>query len=397
MIEVKNLGKAYPVIYNRRQALEVWLGLKGARYNWVLRNVNFKIAQGETVGLLGVNGAGKSTTLKLITGTSIPTEGTIRTEGKIAALLELGMGFHYELTGRQNVFLQGYMQELTKQQIEELIPSIEAFADIGDYFNQPLRTYSSGMFVRLAFSVATAVRPDILIVDEALAVGDTYFKHKSFARIRQYRDEGATLLFVSHDAGAVKSICDRTILLGKGGVLMDGKPHEVLEVYNAMIADKSAEFEPTFEKEASATQKEAEFLSVKMLSRGNPTSLLDTGEPLTLEVRFRVNKPLPDLTVGFEIQNRLGEEMFGADSASRNELLNIGVQTGEKVVEFRLPALNLGQGRYAIVLFLQSRESQWNFDRWERAAFVEVVPQTNALPFIGACRLDLDIVEMNKQ
>lgn len=395
-ISIHNLGKAYPVIYNRRQALEVWLGLKNAKYNWVLRNINFNVAQGETVGLLGANGAGKSTLLKLITGTSIPTEGTIHTEGKIAALLELGIGFHYELTGRQNAILQGYMQELTRPEIEELLPSIEAFAEIGDYFNQPIRTYSSGMFVRLAFSVATAVRPDILIVDEALSVGDAYFKHKSFARIRQYRDEGATLLFVSHDAGAVKSICDRTILLGKGGVLMDGKPDEVLECYNALISEKSETFEPAYVKNYNGRRgtKEAEVISLQLFKHGKPTSLVNVGEPLTLRVKFRINKPLPGLSLGFEIQNRLGEEMFGTDTASRNTLLRLGEKEGEKEVEFRIPALNIGKGRYAITLFLQSCESHWNYDRWERAGFVEVVPQNNAEHFIGACALNLDIVDI---
>jgi len=228
-ISVSAVGKAYPRFKSRFHALGTWLGVCRRDLHWVLRDIDFRVEQGEAVGLIGVNGAGKSTLLKLITGTSVPTEGHICTPERIAALLELGMGFHADFTGRQNVMLAGRMQGLERDEILALMPEIEAFADIGHYIDEPVRTYSSGMFVRLAFSVATAVRPEVLIIDEALAVGDTYFQHKSFARIREFREQGTTLLFVSHDPTAIKSLCDRAILLGEGRVLMDGAPDSVLD------------------------------------------------------------------------------------------------------------------------------------------------------------------------
>ncbi|MGZ8341581.1 MAG: ABC transporter ATP-binding protein, partial [Telluria sp.] len=215
-IYVVNLGKAYKQYPTRWSRLGEWmLPFKGARHKlkWVLQDINFQVAAGEAVGLIGINGAGKSTLLKLITGTSQPTTGSVHMTGRVAALLELGMGFHPDFTGRQNVYMSGQLLGMTVEEIRELMPQIEDFAGIGDYMDQPVRVYSSGMQMRVAFSVATARRPDILIVDEALSVGDAYFQHKSFDRIRQFRKQGTTLLLVSHDKQAIQSVCDRAILL----------------------------------------------------------------------------------------------------------------------------------------------------------------------------------------
>jgi len=184
-----------------------------------------------------MNGAGKSTLLKVITGTIQPTSGQVILSGKVAAMLELGMGFHPEFTGRQNVVMASQLLGLSDSEIKDLMPSIEAFAEIGSYIDEPVRTYSSGMQARLAFSVATAVRPDILIVDEALSVGDTYFQHKSFDRIREFRKQGTTLLIVSHDKQAIQAVCDRAILLKSGRLAMEGRPEEVMDFYNASLAD----------------------------------------------------------------------------------------------------------------------------------------------------------------
>jgi lipopolysaccharide transport system ATP-binding protein len=195
-IHVAGLGKAYKQYPNRWSRLAEWLLPAGGprhKLKWVLQDVSFQVAPGEAVGLIGINGAGKSTLLKLITGTTQPTTGGVQMQGKVAALLELGMGFHPDFSGRQNVVMAGQLLGLSIEEIAQLMPQIEAFADIGDYIDQPVRVYSSGMQMRLAFSVATARRPDILIVDEALSVGDAYFQHKSFDRIRQFRKEGTTL------------------------------------------------------------------------------------------------------------------------------------------------------------------------------------------------------------
>src|SRR5690606_6494074 len=196
--------------------------------HWVVRGVSFEIGAGEVVGIVGQNGAGKSTLLKMVAGTLQPTEGQLRVNGRIAAILELGMGFHPELTGRQNVMHAAGLMGFSARDVVAAMPGIEDFAEIGEYFDQPVRTYSSGMQVRVAFAVATAFRPEVLIIDEALSVGDSYFQHKSFDRIRSFREQGTTLLIVSHDRNAIQAICDRAILLERGRVLKDGEPEAVM-------------------------------------------------------------------------------------------------------------------------------------------------------------------------
>ena len=240
-ITVHSLGKAYKQYQGRWGRLTEWL-LFGAvarhRLKWVLRDISFSVRPGEAVGIIGINGAGKSTLLKLITGTTQATVGSVQMTGRVAALLELGIGFHPDFTGRQNAIMAGQLLGTSTSQMNDLMPEIESFAEIGDYIDQPVRVYSSGMQMRLAFSVATAIRPDILIVDEALSVGDDYFQHKSFDRIRTFREQGTTLLMVSHDKVAIQSICDRAILLNSGQIAMEGPPEAVMDYYNAMLAQR---------------------------------------------------------------------------------------------------------------------------------------------------------------
>src|SRR6476661_809445 len=240
-IVVSKLGKAYKQYPTRWSRLGEWLlPLRGPRHKlkWVLTDVNFQVSPGEAVGLIGINGAGKSTLLKLITGTTQPTTGSVWMEGRVAALLELGMGFHPDFTGRQNVYMAGQLLGMTVDEISSLMPQIEDFAGIGEYMDQPVRVYSSGMQMRVAFSVATARRPDVLIVDEALSVGDAYFQHKSFDRIRSFRQQGTTLLLVSHDKQAIQSVCDRALLLDGGRLAREGAPEEIMDYYNALIAER---------------------------------------------------------------------------------------------------------------------------------------------------------------
>jgi lipopolysaccharide transport system ATP-binding protein len=237
-ILVNNLGKAYKRYHNHWSRLAEWvLPFQEKRHDlkWVLRDINFEVKAGESVGIIGVNGAGKSTLLKLITGTATPTTGRVTTTGRVAALLELGMGFHPDFTGRQNVLMAGQLIGMSMDEISTLMPDIEAFAEIGEYIDQPVRVYSSGMQVRLAFSIATAIRPGILIVDEALAVGDVFFQQKCYDRIRAFCEAGTTLLFVSHAMGTVYSLCDRAILLKDGRIALDSSPREVIDLYNAHL------------------------------------------------------------------------------------------------------------------------------------------------------------------
>ena len=233
---VSNVGKSYKKYSGKWARVAEWLtGKDQHQKKWVLDDINFVVNPGEAVGIIGVNGAGKSTLLKIVTGTTEPSRGFVKMQGRVAAMLELGMGFHPDFTGRQNAVMAGQLLGISTIEINACMPAIEQFAEIGDYIDRPVRTYSSGMQMRLAFSVATAVRPDILIVDEALSVGDAYFQHKSFNRIREFREQGTTLLIVSHDRSAIQSLCDRAILLESGRVAKDGPPEEVMDYYTMIL------------------------------------------------------------------------------------------------------------------------------------------------------------------
>src|SRR5471030_604910 len=303
-ITVEGLGKAYKRYPSRFGRLREWTTPNSAprhSLTWVLKNISFHVSDGESVGILGVNGAGKSTLLKLITGTTQPTTGSVSIHGRVAALLELGMGFHPDFTGRQNAYMAGQLIGLTVAEIDTLMPEIEAFADIGEYLDQPVRVYSSGMQMRLAFSVATAKRPDVLIVDEALSVGDAYFQHKSFERIRQYRQLGTTLLIVSHDRAAMQSICDRAILLDRGRMALQGTPEQVMDFYNALIAEREGgrveqSVTPAGRIQTISGSGEASVTSVTLENAaGEVLEVLNVGIPVQLRVRVRVHCPLPRL------------------------------------------------------------------------------------------------------
>lgn len=394
---VKNLGKAYKQYPTRwSRALEWLLPFAGLRHKlkWVLSDVNFELNPGEAVGIIGINGAGKSTLLKLITGTTQATTGTVTMTGRVAALLELGMGFHPDFTGRQNAYMAGQLIGLKVEEITELMPAIEAFADIGEYIDQPVRVYSSGMQVRLAFSVATARRPDILIVDEALSVGDAYFQHKSFDRIREFRKLGTTLLIVSHDKNAIQTICDRAIMLNGGKVAMHGKPEAVMDYYNAMIADREnsevkQETRKDGEVQTISGTGEATVIDIALLSQsGQRVEVVDVGAQLTLEIKVKTQAPIPRLVLGYMIKNRLGQAMYGTNTHLKEMALN-DVPAGESITyRFGFP-MNLGAGSYSIATALVSSDTHLvNNYEWRDLALVFSVVNMSHEHFEGSAWLD---------
>ena len=393
---VAGLGKAYRFYPSRWARLAEWVAPRRARHElkWVLRDVDFSVAAGESVGIIGRNGAGKSTLLKLITGTTQPSEGEIRAHGRVAALLELGMGFHPEFTGRENALMTGQLMGLSEQEITAAMPQIEAFAEIGRYVDEPLRVYSSGMQVRLAFSVATAFRPDILIVDEALAVGDIYFQHKCYARIRQFRAQGMTLLFVSHDPGAIKSLCDRAILLDAGRIRADDRPDTVLDYYNALIAEQEnaavlAAPPSTPGAGVRSGDRRAVLMEVTLFADGRPVRAVRVGQPVRLSIRFRKEAELADLTVGFLIRDRLGNDVYGTNTWHLGEMALRETPVGaEAVVDCDIPALNLGPGSYSVTVALHSDMTHLedNYDWWDKALVFEVVRGSETF-FTGVAQL----------
>lgn len=396
-IVVQNLGKAYKQYPTRWSRLGEWLlPLRGPRHKlkWVLTDINFQIAPGEAVGLIGINGAGKSTLLKLITGTTMPTTGSVWMEGRVAALLELGMGFHPDFTGRQNVYMAGQLLGMSADEITRLMPQIESFAEIGEYMDQPVRVYSSGMQMRVAFSVATARRPDILIVDEALSVGDAYFQHKSFDRIRQFRKEGTTLLLVSHDKQAIQSVCDRAILLDGGRLAREGKPEEIMDYYNAMIAERENETVRLKETADGKVQTisgtgEATVSDIALLDEGGQRiEVVDVGAAVTLEVKVKVNAPIPRMVLGYMIKDRLGQPMYGTNTHLKQLPLE-DVAAGEEVVyRFAFP-MNLGPGTYSVATAIVSTETHLvNNYEWRDLALVFTVMNMRRPHFEGSAWLD---------
>lgn len=402
-IETKNLGKAYKQYANKWHRLAEWfLPLKKPKHElkWVLNDISFSVKPGEAVGIIGVNGAGKSTLLKLITGTAQPTTGSVHLHGRVAAMLELGMGFHSDFTGRQNIYMSGQLLGLTNEQITELMPEIESFAEIGDYIDQPVRVYSSGMQVRLAFSVATAVRPDILIVDEALSVGDAYFQHKSFERIREFSRLGTTLLLVSHDKQAIQSICNRAILLNKGHIEMEGEPEAVMDFYNALLADKQnytiQQVEHNGRVQTQSGTNEAIISDVKLLDgNGKSIEVVNVGQDVELFVEATVNQDIPELVMGYLIKDRLGQPIFGTNTFNLKRPLFDLKQGDKKTYRFRFP-MNLGVGSYSIAIALHSAGTHLeNNYQWRDLAIVFSVVNSGQQDFTGVTWLppQLEIIE----
>lgn len=396
-ISVKNLGKAYKQYPNRWSRLAEWVTPGHRRRHslkWVLQDIGFTVNPGEAVGIIGINGAGKSTLLKMITGTTLPTTGSVNITGRVAALLELGMGFHPDFTGRQNAFMAGQLLGYSVEEIARLMPEIEAFAEIGDYIDQPVRVYSSGMQMRLAFSVATAHRPDVLIVDEALSVGDTYFQHKSFDRIREFRKQGTTLLIVSHDKGAIQSICDRAILLNAGRLAMEGEPEAVMDYYNALLADHQNQSVRQEVAEDGKVQTisgtgEAVVAEITLLNEdGKPVDTVDVGQPITLRVVVETSAFIEKLILGYGIKDRLGQVVYGTNTDLKKQPIT-DVPAGSRIVyDVAFPA-NLGPGTYSIQTALASTETHLvNNYEWRDLALIFNVININKPHFAGCAWID---------
>lgn len=397
-LQVQNLGKAYRQYGSELRRIASWFApsVLPREEQWVLKDINFSIAPGEAVGIVGQNGAGKSTLLKLITGTVQPTQGKVQLQGRVAAILELGMGFNPELTGRQNAyhsaFLMGYSHEIAR-----VMPEIEAFAEVGEYFDQPVRTYSSGMQMRVAFSVATACQPDLLIVDEALSVGDSYFQHKSFDRIRQFRAKGVSIMLVTHNMGDVRTLCDRVILLDQGRVLKDGLPDEVLDHYNALIAAKEnakLTVEQRREKNGWLLTKsgtgEARIRTLKLLdaASGDELVVAKVGQAVELRLEADIHADLPRLVLGYMIRDKQGHVIWGTNTWHTRQIQE-NVKTGDTLTFSMTFTCTLGPGSYSVSSALTSSDSHLtNNYEWIDNLLVFEVLNADYATFIGNVWLD---------
>ncbi|HWB87230.1 MAG TPA: ABC transporter ATP-binding protein [Bryobacteraceae bacterium] len=342
MVLVQNVSKLYRLYRRPSDRLRELVPGAGRVHTdfWALRDISFAVEKGETLGLVGPNGCGKSTLLQIVSGILQPSTGRVVTRGRIAALLELGAGFNPEFTGRENVYLNGEIMGLSRAEIDRAMPSIESFAEIGDFMERPVKEYSSGMYVRLAFSTAIHVDPEILIVDEALAVGDAVFANRCVRKFEELRERKITVLFVSHDLGLVKQLSDRAILLLNGRIEAEGKPKDVINRYIGLVLERQ-EARDKKEDRIGHTFRHgdgtSEILSVEILnSSGKPVTEVGAGEAITVRVRSRFREAKSDPMVGILIRTRIGMDVYGTNT--RLEHLPLGdFEAGDELeVDFHI-------------------------------------------------------------
>jgi len=393
-LRVENVSKQYRIYATPADRLKESLTrgrLKRHQEFWALRDINFEIEKGTTTGVIGPNGSGKSTLLQIITGTLEPTHGGVHYDGRLAALLELGSGFNPEFTGIENIFMNASLMGFSRRETDALIPEIERFAEIGQFIHQPVKTYSSGMYVRLAFSIAISASPDILIVDEALAVGDAIFQHRCMRRLKEMQQNGITILFVSHDPAAIRALCSRAILLNGGKMEADGDPSDVLNRYQKIIMAREQAYEESTEVAAEPDVMEttepvavpvpstfrhgdgsAEILQVDLLDAAdNRIAIVASGEPLTVRLRVRFCADVEEPVCGFLIRNRHGIHLYGTNTELQQ--VNLGsVNTGD-VIEVRF-AFNcwLSPDSYSVAVAAHSPDAV-SFDWLDGALFFQVI------------------------
>ncbi|MCA1691738.1 MAG: ABC transporter ATP-binding protein [Acidimicrobiales bacterium] len=361
-------------IVNRRAAVEDF---------WALRNVSFDLEESSTLGVIGANGSGKSTLLSIIAGIIVPTEGYVERRGRMAALLELGAGFHADLTGRENIYMNASILGLSRKQTDQYFDDIVEFSGIERFIDNQVKFYSSGMYVRLAFSVAVHVDPEILLIDEVLAVGDEPFQRKCLKRIKEFQREGRTIVLVTHGIHVVSQLCDRVIMLEKGDVVADGKPQEATRAFRERYApqvDDKGHIRGTQEvkvAELRVTDGEA-----------NPKDRFEPGERLGLELTLEAGEPVDDPVIGVAIYNHLDVLVYGTNTALLD--VRVGKIEGRRLVRFDFGAIPMVEGQYFVTIAVHSRDESKQYHWLERQLSFKVFSLTDE---VGVLHLD-PIVEV---
>jgi len=389
---VKNVEKYYKKYSNKHKFLTLksalvnrtfFSDLKASEKFQALKGVSFKVKKGETISLIGENGSGKSTLLKLLAGISKPTNGEIITNGRISALIELGAGFHPEISGRENIFINGIILGLTKKKIEEKLDDIIKFAELEEFIDNPVKSYSSGMYMRLGFSIAINVDPDILLIDEVLAVGDASFVPKCLDKINEFKRKGKTIIFVSHDLSTVERISDKVIWIKEGKIHKQGYPKEIVDSYLEFIGKKGAEKaivkhseqvkqskeEETSKDDSPKTKEEEEGIKVakrwgskevtiddvKMKDiNGNEKYIFESNEPFSIELRVNSPKPQKDFVFGIGIFNPEGTLCYGTNTDIEDFVSES--LSGEGIVTIKIPDANLVNGSYFLDVAVHTRD-----------------------------------------
>lgn len=349
-IEVRDLSKVYYLYDKPSDRIRETFSIRKKKYSkehYALKNINLKINKGESIGIVGTNGSGKSTLLKLVTGVVTPTTGTIKTDGKIAALLELGAGFNPEYTGIENIYLNGTMMGYTEEEMKKRVPDIIEFADIGEFINQPVKSYSSGMFARLAFAVSINVEPDILIVDEALSVGDIRFQVKCIDKMRELQESGTTILFVTHAIEQIKRFCTRAIWIKNGELIEDGEASQVVDLYDNFMKYGEKKIEKVNNEDEFRLPENSDYLAVIQKVSINK-NMFKTFEKLEVEVTYDVyDNHMEDLQVGVAFYS-LDRKIYVFGPNTNLDKISVPQKQGRHVVKYIVPELMLIGGDYTV-------------------------------------------------
>ncbi|RDU22137.1 ABC transporter ATP-binding protein [Anaerosacchariphilus polymeriproducens] len=406
VIKVEHLSKIYKLYQKPSDRLKESLGFtrkKKYQEHKALNDVNIEIKKGETIGIIGTNGSGKSTLLKIITGVLNPTSGNVIIDGRISALLELGAGFNMEYTGIENVYMNGMMIGFSREEVDEKLNDILEFADIGDFVYQPVKTYSSGMFVRLAFAVAINIEPEILIVDEALSVGDVFFQAKCYRKFEEFKKMGRTILFVSHDLSSISRYCDRVILLNKGIKTAEGDPKEMIDIYKKVLVnqyDEEKELMTPVDEKAFAEDswarkllnnqrrqeygtKLAEIIDYGIMDQaGTITNNIMKGEPFTVKMKVIFHELVQDPIFAFSIKDMKGTEITGTNTMVEKKFVNL--KEKEQVIEISFEQnMDLQGGEYLLSLGCTGYERE-NFTVYHRLydiCSITVIADKNSVGF----------------
>ncbi len=351
-VEVTEVSKMFKLYHENVRSLKekvLFFRKRGYEEFWALRDIDLDVEKGETLGIIGANGSGKSTLLKCMTKIIYPTSGKIVTNGSIAALLELGAGFQPDLTGRENVYLNASILGFSRKEVDRKFDEIVAFAELERFIDNYVRNYSSGMYIRLGFAVAISVNPEILIVDEVLAVGDEAFQRKCLDKIDEFRDSGKTIIFVTHNVDVTKEICDRVIMLEGGKIIMDGPPRDVVNYYHQAME--------TEEEASERGNRKIEITSVRLLNdKGEESKDFDTGSSISIQVYYRCEELIEDPVFGFSLDDYRGFTAFGTNTALKG--IEMGTIEGEGMVEFDLKSLPMLDGRYLVSVAVHSRDGE---------------------------------------
>jgi len=396
MLEVENVCKEFK-LYSRpwHRLKEIVMRRSYHRTHKALDSITFTVASGETLGILGRNGAGKSTLLKMLNGVLLPDSGQIKITGRVTGLLELGTGFDPNLSGSQNIIGNGLLLGMTRQQIEERRESIVEFSELGAFIHEPIRTYSSGMNMRLAFSIAIHADPDTFLIDEALSVGDGHFQQKCMRRIKEFRAKGGSIIFVSHDLNAVKMICDRAIVLSEGRVVADGHPEDAVNIYNQLLGADDDDYSERLEIEQNGYgSRQAAMESVVFKGLNSQSTILANGDTGTLEVTIFAQVDLPDVSLGMMIRDRFGQDIFGTNSHYLGHAISM-LADERRTLRYRFP-MRLAPGKYTITLALHDgADHTINCYHWHDNAIGFEVAGITGTFFGGICDLAATLEEVS--